>query len=99
MSLTYTAPGYLAPFTGGVGYEQIQVISEPVRLTPPAGARGAFIVARGATVLWRDDGVDPAGTFGFQVLVGVPFTYVGKLSAIRFLDLTNTAYIDVVYFQ
>lgn len=83
-----------------LGYEQIaDVGGSPVStLTVPAGARVAIIQATGQNVRWRDDGTAPSATVGIQLAAGDSFLYVGKLSALQFIEEAAGGILNVSYY-
>lgn len=96
----------LKAVTSCLGYQQITSLSAAAALTvPQRDATGAnqkpvlaLIVAEGAAVRWRDDGVDPTASVGMPLAVGVPFAYDGDLSRIRFIQQAGTATLNVSYY-
>ena len=81
------------------GYEQITDLSAAVGFTVPAGARLAVIIAETQAVRWRDDGTDPTAAVGMPLATGVQWTYPGNLSAIKFIEQTGSAKLNVSYFK
>lgn len=88
------------------GYEQITVNTAKgltVPTTAPDGLNAkpvfALIVAEGAAVRWRDDGVAPTSTVGMPLAVGVPLQYDGDLTKIRFIQQVATGIINVSYYS
>ena len=88
------------------GYEQITVNTSKgltVPTTAPDGLNAkpvfALIVAEGAAVRWRDDGVAPTSTVGMPLAVGVPLQYDGDLTKIRFIQQIATGIINVSYYS
>ncbi len=76
------------------------------RLTIPLTASGTlprqvhFIPPAAATGFrWRDDGVDPSAAVGFPMTVGIPYTYEGDLTALRFCNIVTNNVIDVIYYE
>lgn len=70
-------------------------------LTVPATATWALIVIEGAPVRWRDDGTAPTATVGTPLSVGQTLTLNGaaELAAVRFIQQSATATIDVSYYK
>lgn len=82
-----------------MGYQQITSVSSATGLTPPNGALKAMIVAEGAAVRWRDDGVDPTATTGMPLANGAFFGYDGDLRRIKFIDQVSGAKLNVSYYR
>lgn len=90
-------PGHLAP----LGYTQIADLSDAVGLgTLPTGATVAVIKAEAQAVRWRDDGINPTATVGIPMAVAdAPYTYVGTLSAIKFIEATAGAILNISFYS
>ena len=80
------------------GYQQITSLSSATALTVPAGASFAIIQAETQAVRWRDDGTNPTATVGQPLAIGVDLVYRGALSAIKFIEQTASAKINITYF-
>lgn len=88
------------------GYQQITNLSSSVGLTiptvTPEGLNGkpvfALIIAEGAPVRWRDDGIAPSTTVGMPIAVGVPLQYDGDLSKIRFIQQSASGILNISYY-
>ena len=88
------------------GYQQITDLSSSVGLTiptvTPEGLNGkpvfALIIAEGAPVRWRDDGIAPSTTVGMPIAVGVPLQYDGDLSKIRFIQQSASGILNISYY-
>lgn len=82
------------------GFEQVTALSSAAALTAAQTAKANCVVlcARDQAVNYRDDGTDPTATVGITLAVGVPFTYDGDLSAIKFIQAAATAKLDVAYY-
>ena len=81
-----------------LGYEQITSLSDSTALTVPAGATMALIVAETQVVRWRDDGTAPTASVGMPLAVGTSLSYDGDLKAIRFIQQTASATLNVSYY-
>jgi hypothetical protein len=89
------------------GYQQITDLTASTALTVPIkspeglNARPvlALIVAEGAPVRWRDDGVAPSATVGMPIAVGVPFQYDGDLTKIRFIQQSASGILNISYYS
>jgi hypothetical protein len=81
------------------GFQQITNLGSAVGMTVPAtGASFAVILAEAQNVRWRDDGVAPTAGVGMLLEAGVEFTYQGDLSAVRFIEVTAGAKLNVSYY-
>jgi hypothetical protein len=88
------------------GYQQITNLSASVGLTipttTPEGLNGkpvfALIIAEGAPVRWRDDGIAPSTTVGMPIAVGVPLQYDGDLTKIRFIQQSASGILNISYY-
>lgn len=82
-----------------LGYEQITDLSAAVGLTVPDGAMLAIIKPESQNVRYRDDDTDPTATVGFPLLVDEAFPYNGQLHRIKFIEVTASAILNVVYYR
>ena len=80
------------------GYQQITSLAAATALTVPAGSAYAVITAETQAVRWRDDGTNPTATVGMPLAAGASFNYYGALSAIKFIEQTSSAKINIAYF-
>jgi hypothetical protein len=89
------------------GYQQITNLSASVGLTAPTttpdglNAKPVFalIIAEGAPVRWRDDGVAPTASVGMPLAVGVPLQYDGDLTKIRFIQQSASGILNISYYS
>jgi len=89
------------------GYQQITNLTASVGLTIPArtpdglNAKPVFalIIAEGAPVRWRDDGIAPTASVGMPIAVGVPFQYDGDLTKIRFIQQSASGILNISYYS
>ena len=81
-----------------LGYQQITSLSASTALTVPVGATMALIVAETQAVRWRDDGTAPTASVGMPLAVGTSLSYDGDLRAIRFIQQTASAVLNVSYY-
>lgn len=85
------------------GYSQIVQLAGPKDLAAadaiPDGANYAVIIAEGADVRWRDDGTNPTASVGMPLPNGGVLEYDGKLSALKFIQVSAGAKINVSYYQ
>lgn len=87
--------GYLAPN----GYQQVASLSSAAGLTPVAGSVFAIIQAESQQVRWRDDGTNPTTTVGMVLNPGENLLYNGNLGAIKFIEVTASAKLNVSYYK
>lgn len=85
--------------TTALGYQQITSLSSSTALTVPAGAFRALITPETQAVRWRDDGTAPSATVGMPLAVAATLEYAGDLSALRFIEQTASAKINVSYYK
>lgn len=81
-----------------LGYEQLTGISSAKALTGQSGARLAIISVEGAAVRWRDDGTNPTTTVGMRLADGGGFIYASDPTALKFIEETGTAKVNVSYY-
>ena len=88
--------GYLADRP--LGYQQLTSLAASTALTVPLGATRAVVIATAQAVRWRDDGTAPTGTVGMPLAVNVEKTFTGGLSALRFIEQTASAVLNITYY-
>lgn len=87
-----------------LGFQQLATLTSAIGLTLPAETdtlhkpRYAVIHAEGQAVRWRDDGTNPSTTVGMRILAGGELVYDGNLSAIKFIEETGSAKLNVSYY-
>lgn len=87
-------------FREPVGYQQIASgLNTATALTVPTDARIAIIQAETQAVRWRDDGTSPTSTVGMYLSPLDSIIYNGKLSAIKFIETTTSAKLNITYFK
>lgn len=99
---TCQIPSNSAPYAfTPLGYQQITSLSASTALTIPTGASVAVITIETQAVRYRDDGVAPTGSVGWPIAVGqpVPFYGAAEIAALRFIEQTASAKIDVNYYK
>lgn len=85
-----------------LGYQQITDLSAATPLVPPAGATYAMITAEAQDVRFRDDtaaNTDPTATVGMPLAKGVALFYAGNLKAIRFIQQTAGAKLNILFYR
>ncbi len=80
------------------GYQQITSLSAAVGLTVPDGSLFAMISPETQAVRWRDDGTSPTSSVGKQLAVGAELKYTADLKAIKFIEVTTSAKLNVTYY-
>jgi hypothetical protein len=81
-----------------LGYQQITSLSASTGLTTPEGARYARIACTGQDVRWRDDGTAPTASVGMPLPVGAEMLYSGKLEALKFIEQSASAVLNIAYY-
>lgn len=82
-----------------VGHQQITSLSSAASLTVPVGARVALIQAQDQNVRWRDDGTNPTTSVGSIIYAGDSIWYDGDLDAIKLIETTTSAKLNVSYYR
>lgn len=92
-----TIDGYFKP----AGYVQITSLSSAVGLgTIPTDAKIAMIQCETQNVRWRDDGTNPTASVGMiMTTTGDVLIYNGDLQAIKFIEVTTSAKLNVVFYK
>lgn len=85
--------GNLSP----LGYQQITDLSAAVGLTVPAGARLALIIPETQPVRWAELST-PTASVGMPQAVGQVLWYTGNLKALKFIEQTSSAKLNVSYY-
>lgn len=87
---------------GGVheplGYQQLTSLASAAALTVPTGARLALVQVESADVRWRDDGTNPTTSVGMLLKNGAGLVYDGSLSALRLIEVSASAKVNVAYY-
>ncbi len=84
-----------------LGYQQLTGISTSTALTVPTRADKALIScdqAAGVNVRWRDDGTAPTASIGMELVAGASMMYVGDLGALRVIQVSSGAILNVSYY-
>ena len=93
---TATGQSYMEP----ISYEQLTSLVAAAGLASiPAGATMAMIQPEAQNVRFRDDGVDPTAAAGMIVVANDVLFYTGNLSAIKFIQVSASAKINVTYYR
>ena len=82
-----------------LGYQQIVGLVAATGLTVPGGATLAVITCENQPVRYRDDGVNPTTTIGMPLGQDATLNYSGNLAAIKFIQTTATATLDISYYK
>ena len=85
------------------GYQQITSLGFSTALTLPDPTvcvpTLAVITPEAQAVRYRDDGTAPTASVGMPVAVAVTLSYEGALSAIRFIEQTSGAKLNISYYR
>ena len=91
-----TRSGYMEP----AGYVQITSLSSAVGLSSiPDGATLAVIQPETQNVRYRDDGTNPTTSVGMILAAGDLLYYTGTMSALKFIEVSASAKINVTYYK
>ena len=82
-----------------LGYQQLTPLTTATALTVPPGAQFCWMKCTGQNVRWRDDGTNPTSTVGVLMqTTDHAIWYAGKLSKLKFIQVSATATLDVLYY-
>ena len=81
------------------GFQRITVLTSSTALTVPATSKLALIQAETQNVRWRDDGTPPTAAIGMLLETGQILVYNGDLAAIRFIETTASASLNITYLK
>lgn len=81
-----------------VGYRQITNLGSAIGIQIGDG-RVALIQALNQNVRWRDDGTDPTTSVGMRLHAGETIFYTGDLRAIRFIEESASAELNISVYQ
>lgn len=81
------------------GFQQITSLAAATALTVPSGTEKILLDVEGAAVRWRDDGTNPTTSVGHRLTVGSTLIYEGDLDAIRFIQESAGAKLNVSYYN
>lgn len=86
-------PYYSTP----LGYQQLtsSSLTASTALVVPTGATFCLIEAEAQAVRYRDDGITVSATVGQPITVGTTLMYAGNLAALRFIQTTASAIVNV----
>lgn len=99
-----TAGGLTQGGSAGItqlGYQQLTSLSSSSSLTVPTGSLFIMAVPETQAVRWRPDGstTAPTASVGMPLAVSQPLVYAGDLAAIRFIEQSASAKLNVFYFK
>lgn len=81
------------------GYTQVTSLSSAAGLgTVPAGSAYATVQCEAQQVRWRDDGTSPTTSVGSIMNVGDTLIYDGEPSAIKFIEVTSGAKLNISWY-
>lgn len=92
-----TRAGYMETIAGS--FQQITSLAAATGITAPAGATLAMIQAESQNVRWRDDGTNPTASVGMIIAAGDILMYTGDFSAIRLIEVTGSAKLNITYYR
>lgn len=87
--------------TTPLGYQQITSLSSAQALTVPTGATYAVVTPETQGVRFRDDGTNPTASVGMPIAVGNSWTFTGAtiLAALKFIEQTSSAKLNIEYYK
>jgi len=89
----------LNPYCGGQQYVQLTSLASATALSGvPSGVIFAWIQAETQAVRWRADGVNPTASVGSVIAAGATLEFSGDMTAIRLIEVTASAKVNIVYF-
>ncbi len=65
----------------------------------PDGTKLAMIQVTGQNLRWRDDGTNPTATVGMRLVANDILVYSGVMSAIKFIEETTSAVLNITYYK
>jgi hypothetical protein len=80
------------------GYQQITSLAAATALTVPSGSKYCIIQCETQAVRWRDDGTNPTAAIGMRLLTTGELYYDGDLAAIKFIEETASAKLNISYY-
>lgn len=87
-------------FLKPAGYRQITSLSSAAGISNiPDNARVALISAEAQAVRWRDDGTNPTASVGMVIAAGADMVYTGDFSAIKFIEVSVSAKVNVSFYK
>lgn len=78
--------------------QKITSLSGATELTVPTGARLAVVMVETQAVRWSDDGTNPTASDGMPIAVGGGWIFDSNLSALKFIEQTSGAVMNVSYY-
>lgn len=81
------------------GFQQITTVSSAIGLTVPDQTKFALIQPEAQNVRWRDDGTNPTTGIGMKLVANDILVYSGNLSAIKFIEETGSAKLNITYYK
>lgn len=87
-----------------LGYVQLTGIStaksfSDLSVTIPDGTTLAMIQPESQNIRWRDDGSNPTSSVGMIVVANDILYYTGAMSAIKFIEVSATAKVNVTFYK
>lgn len=90
----------LNPIVGDLTYQQMTTLNVAIGLSNvPTGTVFAWIQAETQSVRWRADGTNPTSSVGQIIAAGATLEYSGSMSAIKFIESTASAKLNITYFR
>lgn len=83
-----------------LGYSQLTGMAAATALSSiPAGTTTVLLQAEAQVVRYRDDGTNPSGTVGMNLIVGVVYEFtIAQISRMRFIEAAGGAILNVSFY-
>lgn len=92
----HVVDGHLTP----AGYVQMTSLAAATVISSiPDNTEVAVIQAETQNVRWRDDGTSPTTSVGMILVAGDSMVYNGTMSALKFIEVTASAKLNITYYK
>lgn len=94
---TFSAFSKPAGYVQGTGLSSVKGLADIG--TIPADAKLVMVQAESQSVRWRDDGTNPSASVGMVIIANDILFYSGDFSAIKFIETTASAKLNITYYK